>query len=125
MQIKSKQCSPSDHNKEQFVFSKNCARFNYNLDSDSFDNLWAIKDDVKTIEKMPSKWRENKDLELKFAKGIVQEADLKTSNGAIATWIELKHKNVCNDGNFTSMFKVEGEGRLAFMFRKENENVFW
>jgi len=77
------------------------------------------------IEKLPSKWREIKDLELKFQKGIVQEADLKTKNNAIATWIELKQMHVCNNGNFMSMFKVEDEGRLAFMFRKDSENVFW
>jgi len=62
---------------------------------------------------------------LKFTKGIVQEADLRTKNGSIATWIELKQRFVCHDGNFMSMFKVEDEGRLAFVFRKEDENKFW
>lgn len=121
MHIDSKECSAAEFNKPKFVYSKKCSRFNYNLESDTFENLWEFKDDVLVIEKLPSIWRELKDLELKFPKGIVQEADLKTKNNSIATWLSLKQKHVCSDGNFMSLFKVEDEGRLAFVFRKEDE----
>lgn len=125
MQIVSKNCTPAEFNKPKFIFSKKCSRFNYNLESDTFENLWKFKDDMMVIEKLPSIWREIKDLEFKFQKGIVQEADLKTKNNAIATWLELQEQHVCTDGNFMSMFKVEDEGRLAFVFRKQDEYVFW
>jgi len=45
MHIDSKVCSPADFNKPKFIFSKNCSRFNYNLESDTFENLWSFKDD--------------------------------------------------------------------------------
>lgn len=41
-----------------------------------FKNNWTVVDDLLVIDKMPSKWHEIKDLQFKFSKGIVQEADI-------------------------------------------------
>jgi len=52
-----------------------------------FKNNWSVFDDAAVVDKKPSKWREIKDLNFKFSKGIVQEADVVTTNGSIATWL--------------------------------------
>eukprot|EP00341_Mesodinium_pulex_P007108 CAMPEP_0116890070 /NCGR_PEP_ID=MMETSP0467-20121206/609_1 /TAXON_ID=283647 /ORGANISM="Mesodinium pulex, Strain SPMC105" /LENGTH=223 /DNA_ID=CAMNT_0004557463 /DNA_START=4001 /DNA_END=4672 /DNA_ORIENTATION=- len=90
-----------------------------------FKNNWSVLDDMMVVDKIPSRWREIKDLGFKFNKGVVQEANLVTSNGAIATWLFLNDARVCKDGNFFTNFKIDDEGKLAFVFRRQDNNRFW
>lgn len=118
-------CTPLDTEIDDQVYSAMCSRQNYAMSVGGFKNNWTLYDDAAVIDKMPSKWREIKDLNFKFSKGIVQESDIKTTNGSIATWLQLNKSLLCKDGNFFSMFKVENNGKFALVFRREDNNRFW